>query len=237
MPCRFEDHPTVPVTSVHSLVAIARNGWSRSIGTPGRNQLEQVVAITRCAQLTAPALRTLLLAAAIGSIMLVIGLGFAVRMATQIARAETLHALLIDELNHRVKNTLATVQSLAAQTFRGSADLEARRKFSARLASLGSTHDILSAQKWDNATIRAVVENVLEPFQGVAPRRIRIAGPELPLSSRCVVMLSMALHELATNAAKYGALSTADGRVFVAWDLARIIHPIDSPVAQTCVLA
>ena len=51
MPCRFEDHPTVPVTSVHSLVAIARNGWSRSIGTPGRNQLEQVVAITRCAQL------------------------------------------------------------------------------------------------------------------------------------------------------------------------------------------
>jgi putative transposase len=50
MPCRFEDHPTVPVTSVHSLVAIARNGWSRSIGTPGRNQLEQVVAITRCAQ-------------------------------------------------------------------------------------------------------------------------------------------------------------------------------------------
>src|SRR5471030_1592900 len=51
MPCRFEDHPTVPVTSVHTLVAIARNGWSRSIGTPGRNQLEQVVAITRCAQL------------------------------------------------------------------------------------------------------------------------------------------------------------------------------------------
>ena len=50
MPCRFEDHPTVPVTSVHSLVAIARNGWSRSIGTSGRNQLEQVVAITRCAQ-------------------------------------------------------------------------------------------------------------------------------------------------------------------------------------------
>ena len=50
MPCRFEDHPTVPVTSVHSLVAIARNGWSRSIGTFGRNQLEQVVAITRCAQ-------------------------------------------------------------------------------------------------------------------------------------------------------------------------------------------
>jgi protease II len=52
MPCRFEDHPTVSVTSVHSLVAIARNGWSRSIGTPGRNQLERAVAITRCAQLT-----------------------------------------------------------------------------------------------------------------------------------------------------------------------------------------
>ena len=171
------------------------------------------------ATLTAPALRTLLLAAAIGSIMLAIGLGFAVRMATQIARAETLHGLLIDELNHRVKNTLATVQSLSAQTFRSSTDLEARKKFGARLASLGSTHDILSAQKWENADIRAVVENVLEPFQGAAPRRIRIAGPELQLSARCVVMLSMALHELATNAAKYGALSTADGRVFVAWDI------------------
>ena len=60
---------------------------------------------------------------------------------------------------------------------------------------------------------------MLEPFQGAAPRRIRIAGPELQLSARCVVMLSMALHELATNAAKYGALSTADGRVFVAWDI------------------
>src|SRR5665811_1802549 len=56
MPCRFEDHPTVPVTSVHSLVAIARNGWSRSIGKPGRNQLEQVVAITRCAHAYATAL-------------------------------------------------------------------------------------------------------------------------------------------------------------------------------------
>ena len=200
---------TTSLEGVPLITAFARSDLTGWIAASGINE----------ATLTAPALRTLLLAAAIGSIMLVIGLGFAVRMATQIARAETLHALLIDELNHRVKNTLATVQSLAAQTFRGSADLEARRKFSARLASLGSTHDILSAQKWDNATIRAVVENVLEPFQGVAPRRIRIAGPELPLSSRCVVMLSMALHELATNAAKYGALSTADGRVFVAWDL------------------
>jgi two-component sensor histidine kinase len=138
-------------------------------------------------------------------------------MATNIARGEALHTLLINELNHRVKNTLATVQSLSAQTFRSSADAEARSKFDARLGSLGRTHDILSAQKWDGADIRDVVQATLAPFEGNNPDRIQVAGPELRLSSRCVVMLSMVLHELATNAAKYGALSSPRGQVTVDW--------------------
>lgn len=200
---------TVSLEGVPLITGFSRSDLTGWIAASGINE----------ATLTAPALKTMLLAAAIGSIMLAIGLGFAIRMATQIARAEALHDLLIDELNHRVKNTLATVQSLSAQTFRSSADAEARKKFAARLASLGSTHDILSAQKWGSADIREVVDKVLDPFQGAAPRRIRIAGPELQLSARCVVMLSMALHELATNAAKYGALSIPDGRVFVAWEI------------------
>ncbi|MGB8443809.1 MAG: HWE histidine kinase domain-containing protein, partial [Pseudolabrys sp.] len=74
-------------------------------------------------------------------------------MATTIARAETLHELLTDEINHRVKNTLATVQSLASQTFRSGTDAASRNKFDARLASLGRAHDVLSAKKWEGADI------------------------------------------------------------------------------------
>ena len=184
-----------------------------------RSQLTGWIAAAGIAEstLTAPALRNVVLTASIGAVMLVIGLAFAVRMATRIARGETLHALLINELNHRVKNTLATVQSLAAQTFRGSGDAEAKAKFNARLASLGRTHDILSEQKWDGADIREVVDATLAPFESANPERISLHGPELRLSSRSVVMLSMVIHELATNAAKYGALSTPKGRVAVDW--------------------
>ena len=83
-----------------------------------------------------------------------VGLAFAVGMAARIARAEMLHGLLINELNHRVKNTLATVQSIASQTFRSSVKTgDARRKFEARLASLGRAHNILSEQKWESAEV------------------------------------------------------------------------------------
>ncbi len=205
---RPEGHArTVSLEGVPLITAFARSPLTGWIVAAGIAQ----------STLTAPALRGFMLTAAIGALMLVIGLSFAVRMAARIARGETLHGLLINELNHRVKNTLATVQSLAAQTFRGSGDAEAKAKFNARLASLGRTHDILSARKWDRADIREVVDATLEPFAAANPKRISLAGPELPLSSRSVVMLSMVLHELATNAAKYGALSTNRGRVRVDW--------------------
>ena len=169
--------------------------------------------------LVAPAVRTFLLTAAIGIAMLGIGLAFAIRMATTIARAETLHELLIDEINHRVKNTLATVQSLASQTFRSGTDAASRNKFDARLASLGRAHDVLSAKKWEGADIGEVVAATLEPFASASPHRIAFDGPSVPMSSRAVVMLSLVLHELATNAAKYGALSGPVGRVTVSWTL------------------
>ena len=173
--------------------------------------------------LVAPAVRSFLLTAAIGMAMLGIGLAFAIRMATTIARAEALHDLLIDEINHRVKNTLATVQSLATQTFRDGADPALRAKFGARLVSLGRAHDVLSAKKWDGADLRDVVDATLEPFASANPGRIVTDGPSIPMSSRAVVMLSLVLHELATNAAKYGALSGPDGRVTVTW----MISPVD----------
>jgi len=167
--------------------------------------------------LTAPLIHTLLLTAIIGIAMLGIGLAFSIRMASAIARGETLHELLIDEVNHRVKNTLATVQSLSMQTFRSSTDQPAREKFDARLASLGRAHDVLSAKKWEGADIRDVINATLEPFASANPDRMSGEGPRVSMSPRAVVMLSMVLHELATNATKYGALSGPNGHITVDW--------------------
>ena len=183
------------------------SGWSVAAGIP-------------TATVTAPLWRTLAVTAAIGSILLVIGLSFAILMAARIARAEALHGLLIDELNHRVKNTLATVQSVAWQTFRGVAEpAEARNKLDARLAAFGRTHDILSEQKWESADLREVVDGVLEPYRAKEGPRLHACGPEVRLTPRSAVMFSMALHELATNAAKYGALSNGSGEIFIDWSV------------------
>jgi len=141
-------------------------------------------------------------------------------MAGQVARGEALHTLLINELNHRVKNTLATVQSMASQTFRNSADREAKQKFSSRLVALGAAHNLLSESKWAGADLRETVEAVLVPFRG--GQRVTLSGPDLNLDARTVTILSMVIQELATNASKYGALAHADGRISIEWE--RVEH-------------
>ena len=178
----------------------------------------KVVAGTPVAALTAPLWRELAITASIGGILLVVGLFFAIGMATRIARGEMLHDLLINELNHRVKNTLATVQSIASQTLRHSDNpAEAIDKFSARLVSLGRTHNVLSDEKWESAQVRELVDGALAPYAGRDDTRIRAAGPDLRLAPRSALTVAMALHELATNAAKYGALSSGRGQVYVDW--------------------
>jgi PAS domain S-box-containing protein len=132
-------------------------------------------------------------------------------------RAEEQRTLLINELNHRVKNTLATVQSLAMQTLRNTErSADARHAFEARLAALSRAHDVLTSQNWEGAHLRVLVERALEPFQ-TAELRFALEGPQVRLSPKQALAVSMALHELATNAVKYGALGKEAGRVRVEW--------------------
>jgi two-component sensor histidine kinase len=180
-------------------------GWTVGAGLP-------------VATLTAPLWRELAIIAGVGVIMLAVGFFFAIGMAARIARGEMLHGLLINELNHRVKNTLATVQSIASQTFRSSVKTgDARRKFEARLSSLGRTHNILSEEKWESAEVGEIVISVLEPHATSDKSRLRVSGPIVRLAPSPALMLSMVLHELATNAAKYGALANDSGRIAVEW--------------------
>jgi two-component sensor histidine kinase len=139
-------------------------------------------------------------------------------MATTIARGELLQELLVEELNHRVKNTLAILQSIAAQTFR-SASRPERDKFEGRLRALAEAHNLLSTEKWQGSDLQDVVSRVLQPYLLNNSERLRMFGPKVPLAPRLAVVLSMILHEIATNAAKYGALSNDTGQVTLDWEV------------------
>jgi PAS domain S-box-containing protein len=130
--------------------------------------------------------------------------------------------LLIHELNHRVKNTLATVQSIAVQTFRGADGLErAVGGFESRLLALSRAHDVLTRENWEGADLHEIVARAIEPFAENGSERFSIRGPELRLKPKGALALAMALQELATNAAKYGALSSSAGQVQIRWTLER----------------
>lgn len=132
--------------------------------------------------------------------------------------AEQRQKLLIDELNHRVKNTLATVQSLAAQTARGAHDPQAfRDRFEGRLIALSKAHDQLTIHHWESADLREILSGTFAPYAGAVPERVVLRGEDIVLRPRAVLTLAMAMHELATNAAKYGALSAAGGRIEIRW--------------------
>ncbi|GJE42263.1 PAS domain S-box protein [Methylobacterium soli] len=142
-------------------------------------------------------------------------------------RAEEHQKLLTNELQHRVKNSLALVQAIASQTFRNATDIdEAREAFAARLISLGRAHDILTQSSWTAAPIAEVIEGSLSVHQQAGASRIRINGPNVLLGAKPALSLALALHELATNAAKYGALSIETGVVELRW---HVVHEADEP--------
>ena len=138
-----------------------------------------------------------------------------VQDVTQRRSADDQRENLLSELDHRIKNLLAVVQSVASQSARKSSSLDGFLKtFAARLKSMSSAHDLLSAARWRGATLARIAAAELG---GLAPTQTRWDGPELFLSPRAAAALSLALHELAVNAVKYGALSVETGRVEVVW--------------------
>ena len=212
-------HDAMSRTSEAALSTISLDGIALSTAfTRSRLTGWTIVAGVAESSLIAPLWRNIAITSLIGGILLLTGLTFAVRMATTIARGEMLHNLLIEELNHRVKNTLALMQAIAVQTFR-SASRDERTKFEGRLGALAEAHNLLSQEKWAGSELRDVIARVLQPFVLNNPGRIRMAGPAVPLSPRLAVVLSMIVHEIATNAAKYGALSNETGRVTLDWEI------------------
>ena len=135
-------------------------------------------------------------------------------------RVEEHRALLAGELTHRVKNTLATVSAIVNQTLRDAVSMsDARDTIGARIGSLAIAHDLLLRDEVDGATIADIVSGVMAPFDDGRGRLFSVDGPNIRLEPRVTLALSMALHELATNASKYGALSTDGGHVSITWSI------------------
>jgi two-component sensor histidine kinase len=142
------------------------------------------------------------------------GIAIVLNDITDRRAAEERRRLLVNELNHRVKNTLATVQAIAAQSLLD-APPEVAERFTARLMALAKATDVLVAEEWRGATLGAIAEQVASPYGD----RFDITGSEVRLPSKPAVAMALALHELATNAAKYGSLSAVDGRVALDWSV------------------
>jgi len=149
------------------------------------------------------------------------GLMKILRDETPAKLAEDQRVLLLNELNHRIKNTLATVQSIAEQTLRAAqVDPRVRRDLTDRLMAMSDAHNVLVNESWAGADLGTIVRQAVAHHDHPAHSRFRIDGPLVWLSPQQAVAMALALHELATNALKYGALSTQDGQVELTWNLA-----------------
>jgi two-component sensor histidine kinase len=134
-------------------------------------------------------------------------------------QAQTQQSLLIRELHHRVKNTLATVQAVVGATARSALNIDDfYQAFVGRIISLANTHSLLTEAVWQTASLREIMEKELRPYNDVRGQRISLNGPAVELPSDAAVPIGMAIHELTTNAAKYGALSVSRGKVSVSWE-------------------
>ncbi|MGE3332309.1 MAG: sensor histidine kinase [Rhodospirillaceae bacterium] len=201
---------TTSVEGTRVLTAFTRSpdtGWVVAVGVPvGQYQM--------------PTLRSLATTLGVGAVLILFGGYFAVRIARQLVSAERHRELLINELNHRVKNTLASVQAIVWRGLRNSGAIpEARQGIDARLQALSSAHNVLSNKNWEGAYLEDVVSSILAPYAGPRAARAVVDGPNVALRPHVAIALALVLNELATNAVKYGALSAGSGFVKLSWSL------------------
>lgn len=134
--------------------------------------------------------------------------------------ADKLQKLILGELHHRIKNTLATVSAIASQSFRAATSIEHGQKaMEGRLAALSRAHDLLMQISWSNASLIHTLSGATEPFDSQGARRFHFNGPDIRITSGAVIALAMTFNELCTNTTKFGALSVPTGRVEIAWTI------------------
>lgn len=189
-----------PVRAANPLAAIGAY-WAR----PHEPTEAEIEALRAVAQITATAFENVILHA-------------------ELKESNDLREILIHELDHRVKNTMASIQGLARQTLRGSNDKETFvESFTARLQALSRTHALLTRRSWKNADLYGLATEALAPL--ASKGQVMITGPDIVVTPEASVPILLALHELAVNALKFGALSTEDGRVTLSWAVDRRQSP------------
>jgi two-component sensor histidine kinase len=136
--------------------------------------------------------------------------------------SDKLQKLILEELHHRIKNTLATVSAIASQSLRNVQGAEnAQHAIEGRLLALGRAHDLLLQARWTSADLGKIVRGATEAFDNPDEPKFSIAGPDIQMTSSAVIAIAMTLNELCTNTTKFGALSVPEGRVEIAWTLDR----------------
>jgi two-component sensor histidine kinase/CheY-like chemotaxis protein len=134
--------------------------------------------------------------------------------------ADKLQKLILEELHHRIKNTLATVSAIASQSLRTATSIEhGQHAIEGRLVALGRAHDLLLQARWANASLANTIRGATEPYDSEGAGRFSIQGPELRITSGAVIALAMTLNELCTNTTKFGALSVPAGRIEIGWNI------------------
>jgi two-component sensor histidine kinase/FixJ family two-component response regulator len=134
--------------------------------------------------------------------------------------ADKLQKLILEELHHRIKNTLATVSAIASQSLRAATSIEhGQHAIEGRLVALGRAHDLLLQARWANASLENTIRGATEPYVTIGSGRISIQGPDIRITSGAVIALAMTLNELCTNTTKFGALSVPAGRIEIVWKI------------------
>ena len=134
--------------------------------------------------------------------------------------ADKLQKLILEEMHHRIKNTLATVSAIAAQSLRTATSIEhGQQAIEGRLIALGRAHDLLLQVSWANASLVETIRGAIKPFDEQGGERFTLDGPDISITSGAVIALAMTLNELCTNTTKFGALSNPSGKVAITWTI------------------